>query len=48
MNLAEQTFPVIEISNGRWVDVVLTDTMEVKFLRGSPYAAAGSMGVALK
>lgn len=48
MNLAEQTFPVIEISNGRWVDVVLTDTMEVKFLRGSPYAAAGGMGVALK
>lgn len=48
MDLAEQTFPVIEISNGRWVDVVLTDTMEVKFLRGSPYAAAGSMGVALK
>lgn len=48
MELAEQTFPVIEIANGRWVDVVLTDTMEVKFLRGSAYAAPGSSGVVYK
>lgn len=31
LDLAEQTFPVIEISNGRWVDVVLTEMLTVKF-----------------
>lgn len=31
LDLAEQTFPVIEIPNGRWVDVVLTEMLEVKF-----------------
>lgn len=31
LDLAEQTFPVIEIPNGRWVDVVLTEMLTVKF-----------------
>lgn len=31
LDLAEQTFPVIEIPNGRWVDVVLTEGLTVKF-----------------
>jgi conjugal transfer pilus assembly protein TraB len=31
IDLAEQTFPVIEITNGRWVDVVLTEMLTIKF-----------------
>lgn len=31
LDLAEQTFPVIEIPNGRWVDVVLTEMLTIKF-----------------
>lgn len=31
LDLAEQTFPVIEITNGRWVDVVITEMLTVKF-----------------
>jgi len=34
IDLAEQTFPVIEVPNGRWVDVILTEKLTVKFLRG--------------
>ncbi|PZQ48810.1 MAG: hypothetical protein DI556_13425 [Rhodovulum sulfidophilum] len=31
IDLAEQAHPVIEVANGRWVDVVLTETLEVSF-----------------
>ena len=31
IDLAEQAHPVIEIANGRWVDVVLTGTLEISF-----------------
>mgnify|MGYP002721323356 FL=1 len=34
ISLAEETFPVIEVPNGRWVDVILTEKMTIKFLRG--------------
>lgn len=29
IQLAEETFPVIEINNGRWVDVILTSGLEI-------------------
>lgn len=31
LDLAEQTFPVIEIKNDRWIDVVLTEMLTIKF-----------------
>lgn len=31
LDLAEQTFPVIEVTNDRWVDVVLTEMLTVKW-----------------
>jgi len=31
LDLAEQTFPVIEITNDRWVDVVITEMLTIKF-----------------
>lgn len=31
IDLAEQTFPVIEVPNGRWVDVVLTEMLTIKW-----------------
>lgn len=31
LDLAEQTFPVIEVTNDRWVDVVLTEMLTIKF-----------------
>ena len=31
LDLAEQTFPVIEVVNGRWVDVVLTEMLTIKW-----------------
>jgi len=31
IDLAEETFPVIEVPNGQWVDVVLTSRLEISF-----------------
>lgn len=31
LDLAEQTFPVIEITNDRWIDVVVTEMLTIKF-----------------
>ncbi|RRH74429.1 TrbI/VirB10 family protein [Falsigemmobacter faecalis] len=31
LDLAEQTFPVLEVRNDRWIDVVLTEMLTIKF-----------------
>lgn len=31
LDIAEQTFPVIEVTNGRWVDIVTTEMLTIKF-----------------